>query len=302
MELNRINDIAAFVAAVRAGSYTNAAGTIGLTRSAIGKSIVRLETRLGVRLLNRTTRSLSLTDEGRIMFERCQQILEDLDEVDTTMAMRRLVPTGTFRITAPLSFGQRHILPVLDNYLKKWPDLRADVAFTDRYVDLIEEGYDIAIRIGEPKEDSRILTRTIAWQHIITCASPAYLASHGVPKKPQELAGHDRIVLVSAERRRNWYFDTPDGPYVFDHAGRLHLDSSEAILASAIAGFGIVHLPTYLIGEDLRKGNLIPILEAFQVKPEPVRLMYPSRRHLSPRIRMFIDMLVESWGNGVPWD
>lgn len=176
MEINSIGDIAAFVAAVKAGSYTHAAGSLGLTRSAIGKSIVRLETRMGVRLLNRTTRSLSLTDEGRIMFERCRQILDDLEEVDAAMAMRRGKPTGTLRLSAPLSFGQHHILPILDVYLKKWPELRAEVSFSDRFVDLIEEGFDIAIRIGEPRDDSRILTRTIASQHIVTCASPEYLS------------------------------------------------------------------------------------------------------------------------------
>lgn len=189
MEANRFADITAFVGAVKSGSFTAAAASLGLTRSAVGKSIVRLEVRMGTRLLNRTTRKLSLTDEGQVAYERWRQILEDLDEVDATMALRRGRPTGTFKLTAPLSFGQRHVLPILDVYLKQWPELRADVWFTDRFVDLVEEGVDVAIRIGVPKDDSQLLTRTVGWQQFATCASPSYLARYGVPQTPAELTG-----------------------------------------------------------------------------------------------------------------
>lgn len=302
MELNRIGDIAAFVAAVDAGSYTRASSSVGLSRSAIGKSITRLEAQLGVRLLNRTTRQLSLTEEGRIMYDRCKQILEDLEEVDATMALRREKPTGTLRLTAPLSLGQRHILPVIDRFLKKWPQLRADIVFSDRYVDLIEEGFDIAIRIGEPKDDSRILTRTIATQHMVTCASPEYLALRGVPVVPDDLSRHDTIFFRSADKRRVWRYQTPEGYYLYDGPGRMDIDSSEAILSSAIAGFGIIHLPDYLAFQSLERGELIAILTEYKVDPEPVRIIYPSKRHLSPRIRGFVDMLAEDWtDNGVPW-
>ncbi|MFZ4833031.1 LysR family transcriptional regulator [Rouxiella sp. Mn2063] len=302
MELNSINDIAAFVAAVKAGSYTRAAGNLGLTRSAIGKSIVRLEERLGVRLLNRTTRSLGLTDEGRVMYERCRQILEDLEEVDSTMAMRRHVPTGRLKLTASLSFGQRHILPLVGEYLKLWPELQADVSFSDRFVDIIEEGYDIAIRIGDGKEDSRLLSRTIGWQQAMTCASPDYLQRRGTPQHPRDLVDHDTLFLSGFLRRRDWKFKTSEGIYSFDCPGRLNIDSSEAMRASALAGFGIIHLPTYLLFDDLQSGRLVPLLETFNIEPEPIRLLYPSKRHLSPRIRGFIDLLVAQWQQGVPWE
>ncbi|MEI7337683.1 LysR family transcriptional regulator [Pectobacterium carotovorum] len=302
MELNRIGDIAAFVAAVDSGSYTRAALSVGISRSAIGKSITRLEAQLGVRLLNRTTRQLSLTDEGRIMYDRCKQILEDLEEVDATMARRREKPTGTLRLTAPLSLGQRHILPVIDRFLKKWPDLRADIVFTDHYVDLIEEGFDIAIRIGEPKNDTRILTRTIGTQHMVTCVSPEYLSLRGVPIVPEDLSRHDTIFFRSAEKRRTWRYQTPEGYYLYDGPGRMDIDSSEAMLSSAIAGFGIIQLPDYLAFHSLKKGELTAILTDFKVEPEPVRIMYPSKRHLSPRIRGFVDMIADDWiNNGEPW-
>ncbi|WP_038911412.1 LysR family transcriptional regulator [Dickeya dadantii] len=302
MELNRIGDIAAFVAVVDSGNYTRASGSVGVSRSAIGKSITRLESQLGVRLLNRTTRQLSLTEEGRIMYERCKQILEDLEEVDATMALRREKPTGTLRLTAPLSLGQRHVLPVIDRFLKKWPELRADVVFSDRYVDLIEEGFDIAIRIGEPKDDSRILTRTIATQHMVTCASPEYLARRGVPVTPEELSKHDTVFFRNAEKRRNWRYMTPFGDFIYDGPGRMDIDSSEAMLSSAIAGFGIIQLPDYLAFQALEKGELVAILTEFKIAPEPVRIIYPSKRHLSPRIRGFVDLIVDEWQNkDVPW-
>lgn len=302
MEPNRLGDIAAFVAAVKAGSFTAAAASLGVTRSAVGKSIARLEARMGVRLLNRTTRTLSPTDEGQIAYERCRQILEDLDEVDATMAQRRGRPSGTLRLTAPLSFGQRHILPLLDAYLKQWPELRADIRFTDRFIDLIDEGLDIAVRIGGTGDDSQLSARTVGWQQFVTCASPDYLSRRGVPAAPPDLAGHDTISFLSGERPNAWRYQTPQGPYLWEQPGRLNIDSSEAMREAAIAGFGLLHLPTYITGNDLRAGTLIEVLRDFRAPPDPIRVLYPSKRHLSPRIRAFIDLLVERWKHAVPWE
>lgn len=302
MEPNRLGDITAFVAAVKTGSFTAAAATLGLTRSAVGKSVARLEARLQARLLHRTTRKLSLTDEGRAVYERWRQILEDLEEVEANMAARRGQPSGTLRLTAPLSFGQRHILPVLDHYLKQWPELRADIRFTDRYIDLVEEGFDIAVRIGAPREDAQLLTRTVAWQQFVTCAAPDYLARKGVPQQPQDLAGHDTLSFLSGEHPSPWRYQTPDGLYLCEAPGRLNIDSSEAMREAALAGFGLVHLPTYITGNDLRAGTLVEVLKPYRAPPDPIRVVYPSKRHLSPRIRTFIDLLVESWQKGVPWE
>ncbi|MEX3959766.1 LysR substrate-binding domain-containing protein [Trinickia sp. EG282A] len=302
METNRLGDIAAFVAAVKAGSFTAGADTLGLTRSAVGKSIGRLEAQLGVRLLNRTTRQLSLTDDGRIVFDRCRQILDDLDDMEAAIATRRGKPSGTLKLTAPISFGQRHVLPIVDEYLKQWPDLRADIWFTDRFVDLIEEGFDIAIRVGEPQDDSQIMTRTIATQQFITCASPEYLKRRGIPEQPQDLDGHDTIVFISAGRPRGWHFETPTGPCFHEAPGRLNIDSSEAMRQSALAGFGVVNLPTYILGADVQEGSLVEVLKPYRPKPDPIRVTYPTKRHLSPRTRGFIDLLAEHWQHGVPWE
>jgi len=302
MESNRFSDIVAFVTTVKTGSFTAAAATLGLTRSAVGKSIARLESHMSVRLLNRTTRTLSPTDEGTLAYDRWRQILEDFSEVDAMMAQRRAVPTGTFKLTAPLSFGQRHILPLLDAYLKRWPNLRADIWFTDRFVDLIDEGLDIALRIGGSEEDSQLLTRTIGWQQFVTCASPDYLVRRGAPATPQELAGHDTITFVNGQRARVWRFQTPDGAYLYEQPARLSIDSSEAMREAALSGFGLAHLPTYITGSDLRAGTLVEVLKAFRPLPDPIRAVYPSKRHLSPRIRFFIDLLVQEWEQTVPWE
>lgn len=302
MEPNRFGDIMAFVTAVKAGSFTAAAAALGITRSAVGKSVARLEARLGARLLNRTTRKLSLTDEGLVVFDRWSQILEDLEEVDATMAQRRGKPTGTLRLTAPLSFGQRHILPVLNAYIKTWPDIQADVWFTDRFVDLIEEGIDVAVRIGGIKEDSRILSRTIGGQQFITCASPDYLAQKGVPSTPDDLRQHDTLFFLSGQRPMPWRFQMDDRVEVFDGPGHVNIDSSEALREAALSGFGLIQLPTYITGKDLQRGELVEVLAGYRPPSDPIRLIYPSKRHLSPRTRAFIDLLVDRWKLGVPWD
>ncbi|CAB3929389.1 HTH-type transcriptional regulator PgrR [Achromobacter insolitus] len=302
MEPNRFGDITAFVSAVKTGSFTAAATTLGLTRSAVGKSVARLEARLGARLLNRTTRKLSPTDEGLVVYERWSQILEDLEEVDATMAQRRGKPTGTLRLTAPLSFGQRHILPVLNAYVKKWPDIQADVWFTDRFVDLIEEGIDVAVRIGGIKDDSRILSRTIGGQQFVTCASPDYLAQKGVPSNPADLRDHETLFFLSGQRPMSWRFQEEGRVEFFEGPGRVNIDSSEALREAALSGFGLIHLPTYITGSDLKRGDLVEVLERYRPPSDPIRLIYPSRRHLSPRTRAFIDELVQLWKSGVPWE
>ncbi|MNH23209.1 HTH-type transcriptional regulator DmlR [compost metagenome] len=218
------------------------------------------------------------------------------------MAQRRGKPTGTLRLTAPLSFGQRHVLPILDRYLKQWPELRADIRFTDRFVDLVEEGIDVAVRIGAPKEDSQLLTRTVAWQQFVTCASPAYLDARGVPQVPGDLYGHDKIAFLAGEKAMPWRFHTEAGLHLCEDPGRLNIDSSEAMLDGARAGFGLIHLPTYITGDDLRAGTLVEVLQAYRPPADPIRIVYPSKRHLSPRVRGFIDLLVASWEPGVPWE
>jgi DNA-binding transcriptional LysR family regulator len=295
------NDIATFVSVVRAGSFTSAAQQLGITRSAVGKIIARLETRLQVRLLHRTPQSLGLTDDGAVYFARCAQILEDLEETETAMAVRSATPTGTLRISVPIALGHRQVLPVIESFLENWPAVTAEVSFTDRFVDLVDEGFDIAIRVGEPKPDSRLIARTVATQKLLTCASPDYLAKRGVPATPSDLANHECLQFVSAGRPQSWSF-AGTGQETVNTNGRLRMDSAEALVNAAVSGAGIVSMPSYLLAADIGQGRLQPILQAFAVEALPIRAIYPSRRHLAPKVRRFIDCLFEAWQPMPPWE
>jgi DNA-binding transcriptional LysR family regulator len=299
--LGNINDIATFVSVVRAGSFTVAARQLGLTRSAVGKGIARLEERLAMRLLNRTPRSLSLTDDGQHYYDRCTQVLDELEETELSMAARRETPNGVLRISLPPGLGHKHVLPVLQTFLKSWPSVSAEVSFTDRFVDLIEEGVDIAIRIGDRQPDSRLIARMIAEQRLPTCASPDYLAARGVPRTPADLVDHECLFFLSGGRAQPWKFNDAQTPR-FMGESRLQMDSAEALLAAAIKGLGAIHLPAYLVNEDIRAGRLVRILDTYDPPSDPIRIVYPSRRHLSPKVRVFIDLLAENWGEDSPWE
>ncbi len=301
MEVTNLNDIAAFASVVKHGSYTMAAKQLGLTRSAIGKSVVRLEQRLQVRLLNRTTRSLSLTDDGRVLYETCVTILDELEGVERALAQRSGTPQGQLRISLPVALGHLHVMPVIAAFLNKWDAVTVEASLSDRVVDLIDERFDLAVRVGIPKDDSRLLTRTVAHQQMITCAAPAYLLRHGQPASPKDLTAFRCLHFVSEGRVLPWNFGHADKTFSVINEGALHLDNAEAIRVAALAGLGIAKLPSYIVAEDLRKGMLQPVLSEFSDPPEPIRVVYPSKRHMSPKIRCFIDELVSHW-HPAPWE
>ncbi|SAL83844.1 LysR family transcriptional regulator [Caballeronia terrestris] len=302
MELTSINDIIAFVSVVESGSFTLAAKKLGLTRSGVGKRIVHMEQRLQTRLFQRTTRSLRLTDDGQVLYDRSSQILEDLQEIDTAMARRTGEPRGQLTLSLPVTLGRRHVLPVLKRFLEKWPEVNATVSFSDRFVDLIEDGIDIAIRTGEPREDSRLLARVVARQKSFACASPSYLIRKGVPNCPEELVNHDCLFFLSEGRPRPWSFSIDGKPWSYAGKARLLMDDGEALQAASRSGFGVAFLPTYLTGEDLRAGRLVPLFESYSFWDEPIRAVYPSKRYLSPKVRSFIDMIADEWALEPPWE
>jgi DNA-binding transcriptional LysR family regulator len=301
MELTNLNDMAAFASVVKHGSYTMAAKQLGLTRSAIGKSVVRLEQRLQVRLLNRTTRSLSLTDDGRVLYGTCVTILDELEGVERALAQRSGTPQGQLRISLPVALGRLHVMPVIAAFMHRWDGVTVDASLSDRVVDLIDERFDLAVRIGVPKDDSRLLTRTVAYQQMITCAAPAYLLRHGQPGSPTDLHAFRCLHFVSEGRVLPWNFCDAGKPASLVTEGALHLDNAEAIRMAAIAGLGISKLPSYIVADDLRIGALQMVLSDFCEPPEPIRVVFPSKRHMSPKVRGFIDELVSHW-NPVPWD
>lgn len=295
MAFGNINDIAVFVTVSKAGGYTAAAAQMGLTRSAIGKSIVRLEERLRVRLFNRTPRSFSLTDDGRAFYARCVLILEELEEAESMMGARSEAPTGVLRISLPMVLGQLYVMPIIERFLLQWPDLRAEVEFTDRLVDLIDNGVDVVLRIGEPKYDSSLISKTIASQCMLTAASPVYLATAGQPAAPDDLRSHHCLFFSSAGRALPWIFQQDGQKISFSKPARLQADSADVLSRAAINGMGIAHLPAYLMRGAIANGQLQVILTEFQTMEHPIRVVYPVRKHLSPKVRLFIDFLVDAW-------
>lgn len=293
-----LNDILVFLAVVDAGSFIAGGRALGLTRSAAGKAVARLEDRLGVRLLNRSTRALSLTDEGRSFHAQGAGILAAIDNAESSVAAGGGTPRGTLRVTVPDAFGRLVVAPLLRQYLEAWPEVQVEVNFTDRLVDLVEEGFDLALRIGAADLDASLVSRVVASYRPFLCASPAYLARHGEPTHPDDLARHDCLLFSSRGRRQAWRLRGPDGQWAkAEGRSRLRMDSGEAIRDAAVAGLGIGLLPAFLVEGDLAAGRLQAVLPAADLGEVKIVAIYPTRRHLEPRVRRFIDLLVQALGS-----
>lgn len=296
-----LNEILAFMAVVDEGSFVAGGQAMGLSRSAAGKAITRLEDRLGVRLLNRTTRALSLTDEGRVFYDRGLQILAAVDDAEASVAAtgRAGTPRGVLRLTVPDAFGRLVVLPLLQKYLAAWPDVQAEVSFSDRPADIVEEGFDLALRIGEPPPDTRLVSRVVAQFKALLCASPGYLAAHGEPRSIEDLAGHEGLVFASRNQRQAWRLRDNGEAAEWTKApikSRLRLDSGEAIRHAALAGQGIAFLPDFLVADDLAAGRLQQVLPGVDAGQAKIVAIYPTRRLLEPRVRRFIDLMVVELG------
>ncbi|RYZ43632.1 MAG: LysR family transcriptional regulator [Myxococcaceae bacterium] len=296
MKRANLDEISAFMSVVDAGSFVGGGRAIGLTRSAAGKALARLESRLGVRLLNRTTRQLSLTDEGRVFHEHCLQVLAAVDEAEASVGQRTGVPRGVLRLTVPGAFGRLHVLPLLQDYLRAWPEVQVEVSFSDRVADIIEEGYDLAVRINASNTDSRLVSRVVAQHRAIVCAAPAYLDARGEPDTLEALAAHDCLFFSSRTRRQHWRLRPKDGDWVtVEGRSRFRLDSGEAIRDAAVAGLGIAYLPGFLVDEDLARGRLKALLPSCETGVVGIMAIYPSKRHLPAKVRRLIDLMVERW-------
>ncbi|MBY5809341.1 LysR family transcriptional regulator [Rhizobium leguminosarum] len=299
MPRTNLNDILIFMAVVDAGSFIAGGQAVGLSRSAAGKAVIRLEDRLGVRLLNRTTRTLSLTEEGRMFYERGLRILVSVDEAEASVAGQDSTPRGVLRLTVDDAFGRLVVLPLLEKYLRAWPDIQVEVSFTDRLADIVEEGFDLAIRVGATATDTRLVSRVIATYKARLCASPSYLAERGEPRDVDDLAVHDCLISAGRNQRQGWRFRGEGGSWIKARGrSRLRLDSGEAIRDAALAGLGIALLPDFLVTDDLAAGHLRQILADFETDDAKIVTLYPDKRLLEPRVRRFIDLIVEELGRG----
>ena len=300
--MDRFAALQAFVAVAELRSFSAAARRLRIAKSAISRQVGALEAALGVRLFNRTTRSLSLTEVGRGYFERAERILADLSEADEAVGEMRSAPRGKLRVSAPMSFGFLHLTPALCDFLARYPEVDVDVALSDRFVDLVEEGFDVAVRIAV-LPDSSLIARRLAPARAVICASPAYLARRGEPKIPDDLAGHDCLFNSNLPSGREWRFVGRDGsPTRVAVKGRLSLNNGDALRVAALHGFGLVRLPTFIVGRDLQAGMLTSVLDGYLEQDAAIHAVYPHARRLSPAVRAFVDFLGGRFGPNPYWD
>jgi DNA-binding transcriptional LysR family regulator len=299
--MDRSSDMAVFVTAIEAGGFSAAARRLGQTPSAVSKHVARLEDRLGARLVNRTTRRLSLTAEGEAYFRRAQRILADIDEAEQAITQSLGTPQGELRINTSVAFGHAQLVPLLPEFLDRYPRLRVKLAIHDRIVDLVEEGDDVAIRIAD-LVDSSLIVRQLATNRRIICAAPAYIERRGRPEAPADLARHSCLVPSFPSTLSSWQFDGTDGPVTIPVTGVVEANTSDVLYRLALAGVGIVRFAEFLVGADVRAGRLVPLLQDFdRGRSPPISAVYPHKKHLSPKVRAFVDFLVEKYTPTPPW-
>lgn len=295
--------MAVFTKVVEEGSFSSAARALKLTPSAVSKQIGRLEDRLGVRLLNRTTRQLSATEEGDAFYQRCVRILTDMEEAELAVSQRHSAPRGTLRVNCGVAFGKHQISPLIPEFLDRYPEVNVEMTLTDALADLVEEGQDVAIRFGK-LQDSSMVARQLAVSRRAICCSPDYLDRNGEPKHPSELAEHNRLAFATAIHLNEWIFRLPDGAeFPVKAEGNFTANNGETIHEMVLAGLGIARLAEFLVAPEVKEGKLVRILTPFYRDVEvPINAVYPTRRHLSPKVRAFVDFLVEKFNPVPPWE
>jgi len=300
--MHRFEDLRAFVAVVEAGTFTAAADRLGMAKSAVSRRIASLERRLGVQVLQRTTRRLNLTDTGRSFYERSVRILADLDEAEAAVHQEHGELRGKLRVALPLSFGIRHMCKPIAEFSQLHPKVTFDLDLNDRRVDLVQEGADLALRIGH-LSDSSLIARRLFDSHIVVCASPEYLREHGAPETPEDLRDHDCLVYGNLSDPARWVGRSNKGiEHRVDVHAVLSATSGELLSQLAAKGLGIVMQPTFIAGELIRRGALLPLLTDYQWPTAPAYAVYPPTRHLSFRVRTFIDFLIGYFSGTPYWD
>lgn len=290
--MDKLNSLIIFVRAAQHRSFSVAARQLGISPSSVSKAVLRLEESVGTRLFNRTTRTITLTEDGAAFYERCQQILDELEEAELELGRARSTPTGTLRINLTTALGRLHIVPVLPLFAAKYPNLKLDVSLTDRMVDLIEEGIDAVVRIGSGP-DSRLIMRGLATARLVVCASPTYLARHGEPKTPEDLKHHNCVSFVSSRTGRavEWLFQRDGQKFNLAVDGNLRLDHGEALLDVALRGAGLVQVYNYMAARAIALGEIKPVLESYVAPGSPISVLYPQKRHLPTKVRAFVDFI-----------
>lgn len=289
-----LNDVLVFSRVVDAGSFTGAARQLGLPKSTVSRRISRLEDHLGVRLLQRTTRKLSLTDAGRLYYDRSARIVAELEDAERVVSEMQEQPRGRLRVTAPMEMGERLWLTITA-FLEAYPEVELSLDLTNRYVNLVEEGFDVAIRAGT-LSDSSLIARRLEESRFILVASPSYLEKRGVPAQLEDLKDHDCIAFSGRSvGHHTWHLQGPDGEVQMRIKGRLILNHLDMVKRAAIAGLGIGMVPNFYLAPEFESERLIEVLPGCGGLSSPISLVYPSTRHLAPKIRAFVDFMVEHY-------
>jgi DNA-binding transcriptional LysR family regulator len=291
-----------FVAVLETGSFSKASRALGTSSGQASKLVSKLEAELGVQLLNRTTRALSPTEVGQAYFERIRALLEDFDALDASVRNASTAATGRLRLSLPVSFGTMQMAPDLIEFARSFPDIQLDVSFSDRLVNLIDEGFDVAIRVGSPV-DSSLIARKLCAMRVVTAAAPAYLDRHGAPDDPAALADRECIIDTNFREPFIWRFHCKDGSIMaVPVKGRLRFSNAEACLAAAAAGLGIARVPSFMAGPCFRAGTVKPLLQQFEDRSFGVYLLYPPGRHLALKVRVLVDFLAARYRGQPMWD
>ena len=298
---DRLSDERMFVAVVETGSFASAAQRLGTSAGQASKAVARLEGRLGVRLLNRTTRAVSPTEAGHAYFEGLRPLLDEFDSLDRAVRNETRAPRGRLRVTAPLTFGTLELASALNAFALSFPEIELDVSFSDRLVSIVDEGFDMAVRVGRPA-DSSLIARHICNVRIVIVASEDYIARHGEPAKPEDLAQHECIIDGNFREPNRWPLQLANGPGVVVVQGRIRYSNAEACLQAAESGLGLACVPSFVAGNAMRKGTVRSVLRAFEPEPYSVHVLYPHSRHLAMKVRALVDFLVGRYRDTPDWE
>lgn len=299
--MDRLKSMEVFLKVVETGSFIAASEALNISRPMASKHVQRLEERLGVRLLNRTTRKISLTEAGRSFYLRCQNIFASIDEAVSEASNLQVEPRGRLRVNAPLSFGRDHVTKAAAAFQTIYKDITIDLTLNDRVVDIVDEGFDVAIRIGQ-LSDSSLIARRLANCRMLVCAAPSYLDLFGLPQHPENLTLHNCLVYAPSAFESSWTFKTKETDINVEVSGDFRANFGEAIVAAAIAGRGIILEPSFTVGPYIRSGELKPILTEFPVESLGIYAIYSQARLLPQKVRVFIDHLSKTFGPEPYWD
>ncbi len=297
--MDKFQEMRVFAAVVDAGSFVGASDALDMSKPAVSRYVADLETRLGVRLLHRTTRKLSLTEAGEVFYARCAELLGEIEEAEAEITARSGEAAGQLKVSAPVSFGLLHLAPLWAQFMARHPKVVLDVTLSDRMVDLVEEGFDVAVRIARLPSSS-LISRKLSSTRMVLCASPDYLKNHGVPTQPADLAQHHIVAYSLLSMGDAWEFEGPEGRVSVKVKPRMRTNSGDTCRAVALRNEGLVIQPSFLVGDDLRSGALVEVMRDHRSIEMGIYAVYPTRKHVLPKVRLLIDHLADAF-RVKPW-